>query len=45
MFIRFSKIITKNRIKNITKFKKNFNNFYTVFLIDSCKIDSLVPSF
>ena len=34
-----------NRIKVITKFKKNFKNFNTVFLIDSCKIDSLVPIF
>ena len=44
MFIRLLEIITKNRIKVISMFeKKLFKNFYTVFWIDPCKIDSLVP--
>ena len=44
MFIRLMEIITKNRIKVISMFEKNCSKiFYTVFWIDPCKIDSLVP--
>ena len=55
-FSVFYKVFSKKSYKNIvgfsyflvwviTKFKKNFKNFNTVFSMDSCKIDSLVPIF